>query len=413
MTAVAESPEGSNVQVALFTGKGGVGKTTMAAATGFAWAAQGKRTLILSTDAAHSLADVLETGLTGLPTEVPGGPGGLLFAAEVEVRQEFESAWATVRSNLVGLLAARGVSEVTAEEITVLPGADEIICLLQVQRWAASGEFDVIVVDCAPTGETLKLLALPETLSFYADRMFSVPARILRSLAAGLSGRSAAPGDQFKDAIGQLLDRLVEVRDLLTDPNRTGITLVVTPEHMVIAEARRALTALALHGYPVNGVLINRLLPEEVPGEWADGTRHAQQIQLDEAAASFADLPSRRLYASSVEPLGSKRLAALAKQIYPEGAPFPARHAPVLSVDSTPGAYSLSLPLPLASRGDLGLSRSGDDLIITLGPHRRRITLPSLLQRCRTTGAKFDADSLVVSFEPDPDRWPSALAGAL
>lgn len=401
------------MKVALFTGKGGVGKTTLAAATGYAAARRGLRTLLLSTDAAHSLSDVLQIPLTGTPSAVPGSPDGLLHAAEVEVRAEFENAWSSVRANLVGLLAARGVAEVTADEITVLPGADEIICLLQVERWAASGEYDVIVVDCAPTGETLKLLALPDTLRFYADRFFSAPARILRSLAAGLTGRAAGPGDQVRDTITELLDRLTRVRDLLTDPDRSGVRLVVTPEHMVIAEARRALTALALHGYPVSSVLINRVLPQEVTGPWADRVRQSQQIQLAEAESSFAALPIRRLETSDVEPLGGDRLEATARLLYGDDDPFTRSPAPVLRVEGAAGRYSMTIPLPLADRSGLALSRSDDDLIVTLGAHRRRIALPSLLTRCRTTGATFQDNALVITFEPDPDRWPSALAGAL
>jgi len=401
------------MKVALFTGKGGVGKTTLAAATGYAAARRGLRTLLLSTDAAHSLTDVLQLPLSGTPTPVPGSPSGLVHAAEVEVRTEFESAWSAVRSNLVGLLAARGVAEVTAEEITVLPGADEIICLLQVEKWATSGDYDLIVVDCAPTGETLKLLALPDTLSFYADRFFSAPARVLRSLAAGLTGRSAGPGEQAKETVTALLDRLTRVRELLTDPERSGIRLVVTPEHMVIAEARRALTALALHGYPVSAVLVNRILPDEVSGVWAENVRRSQLVQLAEAANSFGALPIHHLPTMDVEPLGGDRLDVLGRMLYGDTDPFVASPAPVLRVEGSGGRYSMTLPLPLAERSGLGLSRADDDLIVTLGPHRRRIALPSVLTRCRTTGARFEADSLVITFEPDPDRWPSALAGAL
>ncbi len=211
------------------------------------------------------------------------------------------------------MLAARGVAEVTAEELVVLPGADEILALLELEQRASSGDFDVIVVDCAPTGETLRLLALPETLSFYADRLFGAPQRLLRALAAGLGGRGGAtgPDGEVRDAVSELLGRLAAARTLLTAPT-SGVTVVSTAEQVVLAEARRAYTALSLHGYRVTGVVVNRLLPADADGEWAARLRAGQQRQLAAVAESFAGLPVFHAPLRAVEPVGVPALAALA-----------------------------------------------------------------------------------------------------
>lgn len=399
------------IRTVLFTGKGGVGKTTLAAATGVAAAAAGNRTLVLSTDPAHSLSDVLGVPLTGDPKAVGGRTHPLLYAAEVDVRGRFEQAWSQIRSYLVGVLAARGVAEVTAEELVVLPGADEILALLELEQRAASGDFDVIVVDCAPTGETLRLLALPETLTFYADRLFGAPQRLLRALAAGLSGRGGTgPDGDMRDALTDLLTRLIAARALLTEPT-SGVTIVSTPERVVLAEARRAYTALTLHGYRVTGVVINRLLPDDADGYWASQLRAAQQSQLLSAVESFAGLPVFHASLCAAEPVGVPALAQLAEDVYGglDPLPAPSQTSPGLQVGGGNGAWTLTVPLPLANRGEVHLTRAGDDLIITVGSHRRRIALPSLLQRCLAVGARFDADALVVEFEPDPARWPAAL----
>ncbi len=403
----------SHVRIVLFTGKGGVGKTTLAAAAGVASAAKGNRTLILSTDPAHSLADVLHLDLTGDPTAVTDN----LFAAEVDIRGRFEQAWSAIRDYLVGVLAARGVAEVAAEELVVLPGADEILSLLELEAFAASGAFDVIVVDCAPTGETLRLLALPETLGFYADRLFSTPQRLLRTLAAGFTGRGVGPGDDVRDAVGDLLVRLSKARTLLTDPRSSGVIIVSTAEKVVLAEARRALTALSLHGYPVTGVVMNRLLPATADGRWAQDLRTSQERQLVAATESFVGIPIYRALWSSGEPVGLRALTELSWQVYGDMDPIPdptgAGNVDHLTVAGAQGDYVMSVPLPLADRGQIGLTRSGDDLVITVGTQRRRIALPSLLQRCVTTGARFESDSLVISFEPDPARWPTAMSESL
>ncbi|WP_205849728.1 ArsA family ATPase [Nakamurella flava] len=399
----------SGLRVVLHTGKGGVGKTTVSCATAVACARRGLRTLLLSTDPAHSVADVLDVPVSGDPEPVPGQPD--LWAAQVDTRHRFEESWAQIRAYLVGVLAARGMAEVQAEELTVLPGAEEVVALLELRRLAASGRFDVIVVDCAPTGETLRLLALPETIGFYAGRLLGAPQRMLRSLAATFTGvPGSAPSAAVRDAVGELLTELMAARALLADPQVTGIRLVLTPERVVIAEARRLFTALSLHGFTVEGATINRVLPPKAGGEFLRGQRAAQREALVHVRESFAGLTVRRVPMVAREPVGVAALAELADEIFAADDPLARTTEPThIQVEGADGRYQLALPLPLVDKGDLALSRSGDDLVVTVGDVRRRMALPSVLRRCTVGGARFDGGRLLVEFVADPDLWPATL----
>lgn len=403
------------MRIVLHTGKGGVGKTTIAAATAVTEAARGARTLLVSTDPAHSVGAVLGMHVGPEPGPVPGAAN--LFAAHLDTRARFEQHWSAVRDYLVGVLAARGMAEVQAEELTMLPGADEVLALLELRRLAASGRFDVLIVDCAPTGETLRLLALPETVAFYAGRLVAAPGRMLRTLAASFVGTSApAPGGEVRDAVGELLAELAAARRLLADPEVTSIRLVLTAEQVVVAEARRLFTALSLHGYAVTGVVVNRLLPAELgegggpAGAFLLRQRTAQTAALAAARESFAGLQLQRAPMTPTEPVGVAKLRELAAASFGAADPLPPRgRTAALSVDGGDGAYTMRLPLPLVERGEVALSRSGDDVVVTVGEFRRRITLPSLLRRCDTVGARFETEGIAIDFVADPTQWPASL----
>ncbi len=412
------------MRIVLHTGKGGVGKTTVSAATAVAAAGAGYRTLLVSTDSAHSVADVLDQPVGAEPTSVAGIVG--LWAAQVDTRQQLELAWADIRRYLVTVLAAQGVAEIQAEELTVLPGADEIVALLAVHRYATTDfggiRFDVLVVDCAPSGESLRLLALPETVKFYGDRLRSTPARLIRTLATGLGALGAPRGprdvpgaEAVADVLGALLDDLTAARALLSDHDITGIRLVLTPERVVIAEARRLYTALALHGFGVEAVVVNRLLPESVGDhEFLASWRQEQQANLPSIGESFSPLPLHRVELSGKEPVGLTHLQQIATQLFGGADPVSGTvPAGGLRTEGEAGRYRLVIALPLVDRSTIDLGRAGDDLVVTMGPLRRRIALPSTLRRCRTTGATFRGDDLVVEFEADPQLWPAALAGEL
>ncbi|HEY7010758.1 MAG TPA: ArsA family ATPase [Jatrophihabitantaceae bacterium] len=393
------------MRIVLFTGKGGVGKTTTASATALRLADRGMKTLLLSTDTAHSLADALGVPLTGEPTEVVPS----LWAVQIDTQTRFEAAWRDVQTFLVDLLSRSGVDPITADELTVLPGVDEVLALLAVRELALGGDWDALVVDCAPTAETLRLLALPEALTWYLQRVFPVHRRIARGVrpVAALLGRSEViPPDNIFEALLRLNDDLAAVRQLLADPAITTVRLVLTPESVVAAEARRTFTALALYGYSVDLIVANRVFPAG-EDEWRAGWAKAQQVQLAAIRESFAGLPVRELPYRASEPVGAEPLREVAGELY--GDDDPAALGPpheLLRVDTDGTDFVLVMALPLAARGAVDVARAGDDLVVTVAGHRRVLTLPSVLRRCDVVSGDFDGARLRVRFRPDPNLWP-------
>jgi arsenite-transporting ATPase len=417
------------MRVVLFTGKGGVGKTTLAAATAAHLARSGRKALVVSTDPAHSLGDALEADLGGEAVEITGADGfGGLFAAHVDARGLLEGSWERLREHLHTLLAGAGVDELVADELTVLPGVEELLALGAVHRAARSGPWDVVVVDCGPTAETLRLLALPEAAAGYLERVFPAHRRAVRGLLAGLAGGAQAPReaalrwDRAADALDVLADELAGLRGLLDAPG-TGVRLVLTPERVVAAETRRTLTALALHGLRVDGLVANRLVPAPPAGatgaaaEWLHGRAGEQAAVLSELAGT--GLPLRTVGYRAAEPTGVAALLELADDLWGGGDPAddPAAASapapPLVRVQRTAGdgrsvasAFELVLHLPGAATAALDLARIGDDeLAVTAAGVRRLVALPAALRRCTVVGARLDGDDLRVAFRPDPARW--------
>jgi arsenite-transporting ATPase len=402
------------MRIVLFTGKGGVGKTTTASATALRLADRGLKTLLLSTDIAHSLADALDVPLTDQPVEVAPS----LWAVQIDTQGRFEAAWRDVQAFLVDMLARGGVDPITADELTVLPGVDEVLALLAVRELAITGNWDALVVDCAPTAETLRLLALPEALTWYLQRVFPAQRRIakgMRPIASILGRGDAIPPDSLFEALLRLNDELASVRQLLGDPAVTTVRLVLTPESVVAAEARRTFTALALYGYSVDLIVANRVFPAG-DDEWRQGWARAQQKQLTAIRESFAGLPVRELPYRSSEPIGARALREVAAELYGElpgedPAP-PSGLTELLRVETDGDGFVLRMPLPLAQRASVDAVRAGDDLVVTVGGNRRVLTLPSVLRRCTVVGAEFDGSELRVRFRPDPDQWPGSSPAA-
>jgi arsenite-transporting ATPase len=391
------------VRVLLFTGKGGVGKTTASAATATLAAGRGLKTLVMSTDPAHSLADAVDSALGPEPTEIDAG----LYGQQIDAQRAFERSWREVQDYLTSVLDRSGIDPVAAEELTVLPGAEEVMALLEVRAQVTSGRWDLVVVDCAPTADTLRLLALPEALSWYMDRVFPVGRRVARALRPVLSRTTSlpVPHDRVFEAVERLHLELSEVRALLTDQERSTVRLVLTPEAVVVAEARRTLTSLSLYGYRVDGVVANRVFPAGGDA-WRAGWVAAQAIQLDEVRQSFAPLPVWLSPYRAGEPVGLEELAAFGAEAYGPADPLalpPARD--LISVTRTEDGFDLGLDLPLADKRDLDLVRKGDELVITVGSRRRVLALPSALRRCDVSGATLLDGRLLVSFVPDPDQW--------
>jgi arsenite-transporting ATPase len=400
------------LRLLLFTGKGGVGKTTIAAATALHAARSGVKTLVVSTDAAHSLADCLARPLGPEPRELEPG----LSAVQIDGRSRGERSWRSIQEYLIGVLDALGVDPIAAEELTVLPGAEEVLALLEVRDLAAETDQDLIVVDCAPTAETLRLLALPEALSRYLEQALPVERRVMRAMAAGaraVHGRGSLPPirDHVVEAAERLHTELTGVRQVLAAPS-TSVRLVLTPEALAIAEARRALTSLAVYGYAVDAVVANRLFPDHGDDPWRSGWSRAQAQRLAEAEPSFQPVPVLRVRYADAEPVGPDALAELGSQVYgPISVDFAEQILAVPDLDERLQVrrdgtdFVLDLRLPLATRDDLDLYRIGDDLCLVVAGHRRVLALPSALRRCVVQGASLRDGRLAVRFRPDPKLW--------
>src|SRR4051794_4107844 len=358
----------------LFTGKGGVGKTSVAAATARRCAAAGARTLVVSTDPAHSLADVLEAEVGGRPTAI----GDAMWAQQVRSQEELERHWSAVSAWLGTLLVERGVHPIAAEELTVPPGGDELFALLELQRHAASGEWDVIVVDCAPTGETLRLLSFPDAARWWLGRVLGRERALLsaaRPLARALLDVSL-PDEQVVAEVQSLLGHLVDMHELLRGP-QVSLRLVTTPDRMVVGEAMRTYTYLNLYGYLTDAVVVNRVFPEALAGSYFGAWREAQCEQLARVRSAFAPVPVLQAPYFDREVLGAEALDALAGALYGEHDPAAVLHDRVAQeLHVRDGRAELRLELPFARKGDVALKRIGDELVVRVDSQQRTIMLP-------------------------------------
>jgi arsenite-transporting ATPase len=404
------------LRVLLFTGKGGVGKTTTAAATAVHAARSGRSTLVLSTDAAHSLADVLDTPLSPGVAR-PVAPG--LRAEQVDTAARIERSWGSVRSYLARVLTALDVDAAEAGVLAGLPGGDDLAALLTLRDRVRAGGVDgvdLVVVDCAASAETLRLLVLPELLARLVDRLLPaqrwVVHHVVQSLAPAL-GRAAGvptPDAEVVHALLRLRADLADVRDVLHAPG-TSVRLVLTPEAVVLAESRRTLSLLSLHGYPVDAVVANRLVPDGAD-PWRGSWAAAQRTVLDQAREAFAPLPVLTAPYLDREPVGTDALAVLGAGLLGDSDPddllaVPGGPAPV-RVEPTGEDFELVLDLGLPPGEPPRLSRLDDDLVVAVPGGRRVLPLPAVLRRCVVTGARVRQGAVRVRFERDPDLWPAS-----
>lgn len=364
----------------LFTGKGGVGKTTLAAATAVRAADSGRATLVVSTDPAHSLADAFDVPLGASPVRV----SEQLDAVQIDQRGLADSSWHELRDWLSQTLTGSGLDTLDAAELTVLPGVDEVLALTEVRRYADDDRWDVVIVDCGPTAETLRLFALPEAVAGY--------------LAAARS-RTARAG--VRRTVRKLAAHVEALRTLLTDPTRTTVRLVLTPERVVAAEARRTLGSLALRDIGVDELVVNRLVPD--PGwwrghaaSWLRSQRRAQETVLAELGG-FRTVRTVSHHGS--EPVGSTALRRIGTELYGAAGPLdtePAVRSPLMRVSETDGGYELRVAIPLDPDAAVGLARVDDELAVTVNGFRRLIGLPTALRPCEVTAAEADDEGLVV-----------------
>jgi arsenite-transporting ATPase len=381
----------------LYTGKGGVGKTSVAAATARRIAAGGQRTPVLSTDPAHSLADALQVEIGGEPTKVATN----LHAQQVLAQDQLERHWSAVSEWLGGLLMERGVDRIAAEELTVPPGGDELFSLLVLKAHVESGEWDSIIVDCAPTGETLRLLSFPDAARWWLDKVLGKEQSMLSAARpfARMFLDIQLPDEKVVNEIQRLVGNLVAMHDLLRDASRVSMRLVMTPDRMVVAEAMRTYTYLNLYGYLTDAVVVNRVFPDELSDGYFGAWHAVQQEQLEMVASAFAVPVLKAPYFAS-EVIGPERLDELGAAIFSDSDPATVLHDRLTQeLSVADGTASLRLDLPFAERGDVSLKKIGLELVVRVDGHKRTILLPGALAGFKPTSAVLEGGSLVVGFE--------------
>ncbi|MGI9577180.1 MAG: ArsA family ATPase, partial [Microthrixaceae bacterium] len=391
--------DGARPRVLLFTGKGGVGKTTTAAATAVEAAARGHRVVVTSADPAHSLGDVFATEVNSEPTRV----AQRCDAQQLDALARMEASWGDIRAWMVEMLDWAGLSAVESEELALLPGFEELVALMEIDSLATSGDYDVIVVDCAPTAETIRLLSLPDVLDWYIRHLFPASrrlTRIARPLLSRVSDVPVAPVEVF-DSFERFHAQLVRVRKLLTDSSTTLARIVVTPERMVLSEAQRTLTYLSLFGYRVDAVVVNRLLPAISGGGGSEGgansddgangdddgddffsrMRQAQQGQLSDIRDTFGPLRILRSELAATEILGVDLLASHGKTMW-DGIDPLSELSPAagLRMEHDGEGARLRIPMPSVESTEVDLLESDGELVITVGSYRRNLALPTSLR---------------------------------
>jgi arsenite/tail-anchored protein-transporting ATPase len=381
----------------LYTGKGGVGKTSVAACTARGCAAAGLRTLVISTDPAHSLSESLSADLGAEPVQA----GDRLWGQEVKAQDEMERHWSGVQDWLGELLVERGVDRISAEELTVPPGMDELFALLRLQSHNESGEWEVVIVDCAPTGETLRLLSFPDVARWWIDKVFPFERQILaaaRPIARSLLDISLPGRAVFAD-VERLSQNLIAMNEILRDRRRCTIRLVMNPDKMVIGEAMRTFTYLNLYGYLTDAVIVNRMFPAGV-GDYFAAWRAVQEEQLKLVHSAFAPVPVLCAPYFEQEVLGPAMLDRLGAELFAGRDPSAVLHdALAQELEVVDGGARLRLDLPFAEKGDISLKQIGLELIVGVDGQRRTIMLPPAMAAMRPSAATFEDGALQISFD--------------
>jgi len=389
------------MRVLLFTGKGGVGKTTVAAATAVRAAKAGQRTLVMSTDPAHSLGDSFDLPIGGDATELAEN----LWAEQIDAQSRLETNWREIQDYFVQLMNWAGVETIQAEELSVIPGLDEIFSLIDVRTHVEEDKYDLLVVDCAPTAETLRLLSLPEIMNWYIERIFPVQRRVVKGVRPLMTKMTSLPiaGDRFFASVEKLHRNLEAVHRILIDEHTSSVRLVVNPEKMVIAEARRTYTYLGLFGYRVDAVVVNRIFPDDVEDPYFSKWKDIQAEHIRQVHESFDPVPILTARLFDREMVGIPLLEDMGDEVYAdrEATDILFRDDPI-RVRRRAGGYVLVMRLPFVAREDMDIHRKGDELFIRVGTYKRNLILPQTLQRLEVRGANFVGDHLEISFARPP-----------
>jgi arsenite-transporting ATPase len=382
-----------------------VGKTSLAAATGLELSRLGYRTLVMSVDPAHSLADAfdIETELFHGKTGDPYPINERLAIHEVNIQKEIKRHWKEISAYVVSVLRTTGISDVEAEELAILPGMEELSALMYVNQFRREQRYDVIVLDCAPTAESMRFVSMPTTLEWYMKHIFAFQRGLLKAVRP-IANRVAPfelPSDDYFDNIQNLFGRLEGIDELLEDPQITSVRLVTNPERMVLRETQRAFVYFTLHGLAVDGILVNRVLPPEVTDAYFQEWHASQTRILEEIDAYFAPVPVKRIPLFTHEVLGRERLEELARALYASGedpAAIGRTEAPY-TFAKRDGHYEVRLKLPFAAKGEVGLFKKGDELVVEIGTLRRHIGLPTSMAGLSPSRAKLENRILTVEMK--------------
>ncbi len=391
------------MRIILYTGKGGVGKTSVAAATALRCADMGYCTVVVSTDAAHSLGDSFDLNIGNEPIEI----APKLKAQEIDVLHQMEKYWGKVQEWFTSILQWRGVDELIADEASVLPGMDELASLLQIVYLADTGQYDVIIVDCAPTGETLRLLSLPEVAKWYLGHIFPLQRTAARLASPLLRGMTDVPmpNDEVFAAIKDLILQLDRMHQLLADTQTSSVRLVLNPEKMVIKEAQRTFTYINLYGFSCDLITSNRVLPQAVSDEYFHALKDAQARYGKMIEEAFSPVPIFTVPFFDQEVVGIDMLRRMAKEMY--GAQDPAKvfyAGNPQEIERDPaGGYIMKLKLPFTEKPNVRLTRAGEELAISIGNFRRNLILPRALAPLRVEKASFEGNNLLLRFHDDDD----------
>jgi arsenite-transporting ATPase len=395
------------MRILLFSGKGGVGKTSVAAATGLRLAELGRRTLVMSVDPAHSLADSFNLqgdlfhGKTADPLDIRPN----LWLQEVNIQKEIKRHWAEISSYVVSVLRTTGISNVEAEELAILPGMEELSALLYVNQYRRQSAFDVIILDCAPTAESIRFISMPNTLDWYMKHVFPFQRSLLkavRPIANRVSPVELPPDSYFRN-IQDLFAKLEGVNEVLEDPEMTSVRLITNAEQMVLRETQRAYVYFSLHGLCVDEIVANRILPDNVTDAYFHDWRDTQKKVLAEMDSYFAPVAVKRVPLFAREVLGGDRLKELASQLYADDDDPAAvrRTERPYTFEKIDGAYAVKLRVPFAVKGEVGLFKKGDELVVEIGSLRRHIGLPTSMAALVPNRARLDNGVLTVMMKEE------------
>jgi arsenite/tail-anchored protein-transporting ATPase len=393
------------MRILMFTGKGGVGKTSLAAATGVKLAALNYRTLVMSIDPAHSLGDSfdLETDLFHLRTADPLQVGDRLWIQELNIQKEIKRHWQEISSYVISVLRTTGISGVEAEELAILPGMEELSAMMYVNQYRRENSYDAIVLDAAPTDESMRFISMPTTLDWYMKHIFPFQRNLLRAVRP-IANRVAPfelPTDSYFLNIRDLFGKLEGVNEIMEDPQVTSVRLVTNPEKMVLRETQRAFVYFSLHGLTVDTVIVNRLLPANVTDRWFKDWHTSQEKVLSEIEEYFAPVPVKRVPLFEHEVLGKQRLEDLAQVLYP-GQQDPSvvtRTEKSYTFAKRDGGYEVRVLLPFATKGEVALFKKGDELVVEIGTLRRHVGLPRSMETLLPGRARLENQVLTIEMK--------------